>query len=238
VDETISLTEEVELRAAGQGYVMTTRPGKAKLWRSDGGRVGAIAYVPFESALTYELDAEGRALSIRGFEDVIERVMKMAINDEERQAAPSVTPAVLEAARISEWQGMVADWHGVEGCIGEVINGESELPLPTGAVKFTSATRVAGYVDCPLGRCLELDERYDSDAGAMESWLSGSVLKPMAAAVSKSQLSGSVKTVLDPQTLRLVSIRGQRTLGLSVEVAGQALPAKLVESQQHDFEYH
>jgi hypothetical protein len=236
VRETIVVRSDVELRQTGETYVVHTTPAPAQLWRADGATISPLAYVALELPLVYELDAAGMVQEVRGNETITARLQAAARDPDELRAAAAITPEVLQETRKAEWDGLFGDWSGAEGCIGDVVASDSEMPLPTGPITFQTVTEVSGYQACPLGRCVTIESHFDTDTQALASFLETRVFKPRVNLL-KTEVFGSIIIVTEPSTLRTVSLESERTIRLVLDEGKGANATTLLERQRHTFAY-
>jgi hypothetical protein len=234
--ETVRRTELVVIRRSPDGYVMTTSPEPAVVLH-DSKPAGAMAHVPFETALTYRLDANGRVLTIEGFQGIEERMLQAARTDAEREAAARATAYGFERERRLEWAELLGDGAQPKGCIGEAHVTEAKLQLSHGPTRYYRAVRPSGFVDCALGsQCLALEQRYDDSRMMLDGWLEGVWMK-RGRSMSKPFVAGSAKIVLDPATMRLASGEAKRELNVVESDSRRRVTTTSYEKLRHRFEY-
>jgi hypothetical protein len=156
-------------------------------------------------ALTYQLDARGHR-----------------------------SPAEASSSRLdASWNALVGELNGLGGCVGDAHVQQAELKLTEGSVHYWHALRVNGFVDCAVGRCLQLERRENSDPYVLKGWLQAFPVKP-ALHRGKSRMQGHMTVSLDPSTLRLVSVEAGRVVTV---VAGDGAEVTVSEEEQHSFTY-
>lgn len=139
----------------------------------------------------------------------------------------------LDAQREAAWNGLVEELNGLEGCVGDAHVKQADMKLTNGSVHYWSALRVSGFVDCQLGRCLRLERRENSDPYVLKGWLEDFAVKPVMHR-GESRLRGQMTVVVDPSTLRLVSVDADREIAV-VPSDGNEITTR--EDERHSFRY-
>lgn len=254
---TISTTSEIELVRKGDGYKMTIRPEPPMEIR--GGQQAPMQSNPLMQAIenavfTYTLDADGRMLSVTGYEEVLARVrqitdaLQQQLPDAQRerftQATEAVrqmlTPEALLNRMRAEWGGRVADFAGAELEIGETLISESDFPLPYGGtVRYFNAVKLEEMVPCDSGQCARIAYRYNTDPSALEEFV-GRTLEGMGGpAPTEARIWGGGSRLIDPETLLIQSETQRRTIVMSMQSRnGRTFTVEREETREYSYDYN
>jgi hypothetical protein len=236
VSETIRRSEQVVLRRTSEGYVMTTTPERVVVLR-DSEPAGAMAHLPLEAALVYRLDANGRVLSIEGFQGIASRMLQAARTDEERELAARATERDFEIARELEWGELIGIASKPRGCMGEAHLTQAQLRLPGGPIRYYRAVRATRFVDCELsGKCLAIEQRYDDSRMKIDGWIDDFWVK-RGHAMDEPFVTGSSNVVLDPATMRVAGAEAERELNVVRSSPGERVTTTTYEELRHAFIY-
>ncbi len=184
---------------------------------------------------TYVISKGGEATEIRGYSEV-ESVIKATLPPELAKAvAPLLNEAALAARDKAEWNARYADFAEGTFKIGAVVDAKTPYQLPNGEkIEYTIRTRLPGWTDCPAGRCVRIEQVFESDAQALARLVDGFV-NNVAAGVSGTattrpplpkagptvRISGSMTRIIDPKTMLIYSERMERTVTMPFQIPGQ-----------------
>lgn len=190
---------------------------------------GLLAQVPFTSIIS----ADGALTEIKGFAEV-ESLVKSKLPP---QLAEALAPVLSESALVnrgrSEWNARYADFAGAKMKIGDSIDVQAPQPLPGGgALTYTIRTTFPRWETCPVGRCVRIEQIYESDAAALAQMATGISQRVLAATSAPSSLAvsadaggsrvtGSLSRLIDPSTMIIYSERVERTLVMQMQIPGK-----------------
>lgn len=241
-DVSESTTDGV-FRKTGDGYEFTTRLEQATLTRNGQPTSDPVTPQLVGLDVVYRIGADGSLQGIRGFD----RLEQMVLKAVPRQMAAALAPVVSEAAMVAreqaEWNGRYYDFADGEFAVGDVIDVKAPFQLPNGqAIDYVIRTRIRGYVGCPAGRCVKVEQFYESDTQALAQMVTGmvqAVAGDEAPSVGHVRVTGSLVRVIDPPTMRIYSERLQRTLHLPLEIPGRGIvPSMLREQRDYGYTYY
>lgn len=254
---TIGTTNEIHLVGTDDGYTMTIRPEAPVEIR--GGQEAPIQSNPLTAAvenavLTYTLDADGRLLTVTGYEEVLARVgeitdaMEEQLSDRQRrrfaETASAVrnmlTPEVLLNRMRVEWSGRIADFAGAELEVGETITSESDFPLPYGGtIRYFNAVRLEELVPCGEKQCAKIVYSYDTDADALSDFVGRTLEGTGGPAPSDARVSGGGSRVIDPDTLLIHSETQRRTIVMQVtsRQRDRTFTIRREETREYTYDY-
>ncbi|MBZ8142612.1 hypothetical protein CLD22_22265 [Rubrivivax gelatinosus] len=182
---------------------------------------------PFSATIS----AQGELTEVRGFAEV-EALLRATWPPEQAAAlAAVVNEATLAARARSDWNGRYARFAGATVQIGDVFDVQAPQPLPTGgSLTYTIRTSFPRWEPCPSGRCVRVEQVYESDSAALAEItnqlarrLAGasSATAPAAATPGPSaRITGSLSRLIDPATMLIHSERIERTLVLPLQGPG------------------
>jgi len=186
--------------------------------------LSVLAGVPYKATIS----EQGEMLAISGFAEV-EAALRASLPPAQAAAvAPLVNEAALVSRERSEWNARYAEFAGAVVKVGDVFDVEAPQPLPTGgSLTYTVRTRIPGWEPCPTGRCVRVEQVYESDAAALAQMTQDLTRKlveasggPPAPAPSPSagtaRITGSLSRLIDPRTMLIHAERVERTLTLPV----------------------
>lgn len=196
--------------------------------------------------VTYVISAEGEATAIRGF-DGFDTLLKSRLPPQIAAAlAPLINERVLVQRETAEWNARYAEFAGGKFRIGEVIDADAPQTLPTGeTLRYTVRTSFPRWESCPAGRCVRIEQIYESDATALAQTaarLTGQLMagtsQPAPAAPAAAQISGSLTRLIDPQTMLIYTEQVRRTLTMRVQLPDRGLvPMVQEESRTYTYTY-
>jgi hypothetical protein len=198
---------------------------------------------------TYVVSAGGEAISIKGFGE-IEALIKSTMPAQLASAlAPILNEATLVAQQKTEWNARYADFADGKFRIGDVIDVEAPQLLPNGTtITYTIRTKFPRWESCAAGKCIRLEQVYESDAAELARMAEG-VTTRVAEAVSMApptpqspksaaRITGSLSRLIDPKTMLIYSEQVKRTISMQLQVPGKgAVPTVQEESRTYSYAY-
>ncbi len=119
--------------------------------------------------VTYELDADGKLVEIRGFEGLFEEFMASLPAGLPPNIAEVVNEQAFRNKTVQEWQGRIGQFVGADVEIGELWATVDEMPLPTGeSMAFYSLTKFAEQVKFDGADCVRIEFSYNTDADELK----------------------------------------------------------------------
>jgi hypothetical protein len=239
-------TSEGTFKRSGDGYEYALRVVSTTMQRDGQTVTDPITALLAKLQATYVLSPAGEALEIKGYSELA-ALLQSSLPP---QVAAAIAPVINETAMVNrdkaEWNGRYAGFSGVRFKIGDAFDSESSYPLPTGGqIIYKVRTTFAGWEPCPAGRCVRIEQVYDSDSAAMADLASAVAARvteaasaPVASKVTSARISGALTRVVDPRTLLIHSERVQRTIRLLANVHGSgALPSTQEETRLYTYTY-
>jgi hypothetical protein len=232
-DEAESRTSGV-FKRSGEGYEYTPKTLSATL-RRNGTRIGdPVTALLAKLEPRYTLTADGVATAVTGLGEV-DKLLKASVPANVAAAlATVINEETLATQQLVEWNARYGDFAGGTFTIGQVLDGEVPQPLPNGeTLTYTVRTTFPRWEDCPAGRCVRVEQVYESDAQALATMATGVANRVIAAAAASapptsltsspgSRVSGSLSRLVDPKTMLIYSERLQRTISMRIASPGKA----------------
>ena len=193
--------------------------------------------------VTYLISPEGEATAIQGFED-LDALLKSRLPPQVAAAlAPLINERTLVQKEKAEWNARYAEFAGGKFRLGEVIDTEAPQALPTGeTLRYTVRTSFPRWESCPAGRCVRIEQVYESDAAAltqMAARVTGQLLTgtPQPAPVpTTARISGSLSRLIDPKTMLIYSEQVRRNLTMRVQLPDRGL-VPMVDEEVRTYTY-
>ena len=229
-----------------QGYSVIAKPISFTMTQDGQPVEDPITSFIQNMTLTYELDAEGQLLEMRGFEGLIEKLEESLPIELPPQMASLLNEETLVNKSIQEWNARVGSFVGVDVEIGDVWAGVEEVPLPFGgeSMKFYSVTKFAEQVVFDNVDCVRLEFAFNTDAEELTDFM-GDVLGALteiveteeAPSVSNSEVVGKGERIIDPTTMLIYSETVERTIKTAMTVPGrEAVEMIVVEKREYGYE--
>ena len=198
---------------------------------------------------TYVVSSAGEAISIKGFGEM-EALIKSTVPAQLAAAlAPFLNEATLVGQQKAEWNARYADFANGKFRIGDVIDVEAPQQLPDGTtITYTIRTRFPRWESCAAGKCIRLEQVYESDAAELARMAEGlatrvaeavSIARP-ASQLPKSaaRITGSLSRLIDPKTMLIYSEQVKRTISMQLQVPGKGtVPTVQEESRTYLYSY-
>jgi hypothetical protein len=172
--------------------------------------------------LTFDLDADGRAKHVRGYEPLeaaLHKVFPRTAGPALHQLAEGVSQAD-EQQRLKMWNDRVGVLAGRTAELGKPLGYELEVTGPSGeTIKVHGEARPTRREKCGDAECVRLEFAYDSDAAALKSfatsesglaWVSGRPSEPTKS--DAVEVNGGGWRLVDPQTLIIHGELEERTV--------------------------
>lgn len=236
-------TTDGRFRKVAGGYEYATRLDEATMTRNGQPVSDPLTPQLLGLDVTYLVGGDGQLLGVRGFDVLEKRVLKALPPQMVPALAPLVSAAALTGREQAEWNARYADFADGEFAIGDVIDVKAPYALPDGSsIEYVIRTRFPGYVACPAGRCVKVEQVYESDAQALAAMVMGmtqAVAPDEAPHVGGVRITGSLVRIIDPATMRIYSERLQRTLHMPLQVPGRGAVASMVrERREYGYTYY
>jgi len=193
-----------------------------------------LAKVPYTAIVS----AEGEMVEIQGMGEVSRLATTSLPPAMAAALAPVLNEATLTNLAKAEWNGRIAEFHGLSVQIGDVLDGEAEQALPTGgSLRYTIRTRFPRFEPCGPRQCVRVEQVYESDAAALAA-MADEMTQRLASAAAGSapagtaapavstpapgaaRVSGTLTRLVDAETLQIYQERLDRTIVLPLNVPG------------------
>ena len=236
---------KVTIDKTPEGYSVTSMPISVTMTQD-----GKLVEDPILSFLqnitvTYELDADGQLIKIRGFEGTIEK-LKASLP---AGLPPTVAALLSEETFINgasqEWDARIGSYVGMDGEIGDVWAGVEETPTPMGGtMAFYSVTRLAEQVKFDDVDCVRLEFSFNTDAEELKH-IMGDVWEDLAEmvdmeavpSVSSTKIAGKGERTIDPATMLIYSETVERTMKMMMAIPGQGeVEMTSVDKREYGYE--
>lgn len=229
-----------------QGYSVIEKPISFTMTQDGQPVEDPITSFVQNMTLTYELDAEGQLLEMRGFEGLIEKLEESLPIELPPQMASLLNEETLVNKSIQEWNARVGSFIGVDVEIGDVWAGVEEVPLPFGgeSMKFYSVTKFAEQVMFDNVDCVRLEFAFNTDAEELKDFM-GDMLEALTEiveteetpSVTNSEVVGKGERIIDPTTMLIYSETVERTIKTAMTVPGRgAVEMIVVEKREYGYE--
>ena len=161
--DTITIANHLLFTRTGTGYELLSTPDSITVTR-DGQRLDdPVTSVLAHTPITYVLDSNGQAVTVRGFENVLAEVSADGKQlPENLQKALDVS--MLNAGALTEWDTRVGSMVGMELRVGKTAHSVKEHVLPDGrrfplyqVMKITDTFQVNGHLCARLYRIADTD---------------------------------------------------------------------------------
>jgi hypothetical protein len=181
-DETVATLRGV-FRKVGAGYEYSPRIVSNQMRRNGQPLTDPMAGLLMKIEPTYVIGAGGQAQEIRGYAHA-EKMFQEALPPPLFAAvSPMFTEAAIVEREKAEWNSRYADFAGAEFAIGDAIDAKAPYRLPNGEpIEYTIRTSFPRWEDCPAGRCVRVEQIYESDARALAQMAQGLTEGVLAAA--------------------------------------------------------
>lgn len=248
-DEAESRTSGVFKRTAN-GFEYAPKTLSASLRRNGSPVNDPVLTVLSKLQPRYTLSADGEALAIAGFENVSTLLTSSVPPPVAAAMASLVNEEVLVGQQRAEWNARYADYTGGKFTIGDVIDAEVPQPLPNGeTITYTVRTSFPRWEPCPAGRCVRLEQVFESDAEALTKMATGVANRVIAAASAaapplssgpKSRVTGSLSRLIDPNTMLIYAERLERTITMQIVSSPGKKPeeVRMDETRVYSYTYH
>ena len=234
------------------GWDLVARPLSVEMTR-DGQRVDNPMLKLMTGIETVcRIDPDGNLLTIEGYEQFL--------SDMETQMEPAVFQALasvltvdaMEARDRAEWDGRISGYLGAEVSVGDTFESESTFQLPDQSViTYQTITTIAGFEPCPAGRCVRIEQTYDSQSENLAKFasevanevadhvqgdddLDNQVAKPDLATAS---ISGRVSRLVHPETMTFFEESIERDMNFGNAKASVLSASGLKETKTYEFVY-
>jgi hypothetical protein len=226
--EAFEIKERVLVRRTPGGYSMESRVVSMNA-TSDGKRI--LSNLPARlnrTPITYDLDANGQLLSVRGHERAIQTLTQALPPKAAEAMGLLMTAESVEQKARAEWDARVGSYAGMEARIGDSWRGTQELPLPDGGMApFEVSTTLAAAVPCGDRKCVRIEFTTASDSPAIRRMLSSMIQRlatafPVAgqASFEDVEMTTAGARIVEPETLDLLAETITRTIKMRVKVPG------------------
>lgn len=237
---------KINIKKAGSGFIITMT-SISVLMKRDGQIVNnPILDVMKDVVVTYEVDANGKLLRIRGYENVLERAKIPLPSAVIQSIAPLLSEEALVNKAKTEWSGRIEDFSDATVKIGDVFTASLPFLLPTGeSITYYTVIKIAGQEKCGTRTCLKIETAYNSKPEALAKFAGKVIDKIMSEAKSKervavsgAEINGEVERLIDPETMLIYSETINRTIKMQVEIPGQGKANTVSEEKRvYSYEY-
>jgi hypothetical protein len=199
-------------------YHITNRPISAEMKRDGQPVTDPVLKALLDVVIVYRISAEGRMLAIEGFEGLEDKLGK---------TLPEGTfdPERIMASGTAEWNGRVGNLAGRTVSIGDVLVGNSTLPLPNGQkMEYKLHTEIARLEPCGEKSCVVIATHYQNTEAEGD--------------VGGASILGEGERLLDPNTMLVYRETIQRTLEATGNVPGRGeVTTRSIERREYSYEY-
>lgn len=239
---------KITIQRTSDGYEVEVTPLSMTMSRNGQVVNNPTTLVLLDTIVRYKLDSDGRLLTIRGYETVLDR-MQQVLPPAAVQALGAVFgEEALIKKETAEWNGRIGSFLGQRAKVGDVFTGTEAFPLPTGGtVAYYSVTEIAEETKCGGEHdCVRIRFTYNTDAETLGQTV-GTVLSDVSKAVGASDVApgisgveiiGSGERLIDPRAMLIYSETRIRTIKMLMDVPGQArVPTTMQETKEYSFAY-
>ncbi len=248
LDESVSTTK-ITISKTSSGWDVLVEPKSISIKRNGEEIDNPMVNLLSSAVIMYKLDPVGNIVDINGYEAFIETISKQIPPQVFQQLAPVLNIDALKAKETAEWNGRIGDYLGAEVKVGDAFVANSPYQLPDGAtINYNITTNIAAIEPCAGKKCVHIKQTYNSQADNVAK-MSGKIVNNVATAMeseiqastsenNSAYISGSVKRVIDPNTMLIYEEENKRIIEMKVDVPGVGLvPIKMTETRVYEFQY-
>lgn len=187
------------------------------------------------------LDADGRLLSVEGYELVFDIIEKKFPPEVGQQLSKMINVEDLIRKEKAEWDGRFGNFIGIGFNIGDILLAVNDYSLPGGeeltyytGMEFTGTEKKEGV------NCVKVAFKYNTDADALASFINmkTEAFKASMDEVSDVEMQGEGLRLIDPETMLIYSESISRDILMDMSVPGKGMvKTHIKETEEHDFDY-
>jgi hypothetical protein len=173
-----------------------------------------------------DLDSEGKVTDLHGYDAVIKDLLAALPPETRQQMEKVLTVESFRERETADWKGRVADFVGLEVEQGQVIESDTEFPLPSGALKFKTLTRFSKIENRGGRPMVTIHFAYAADGAGAKAMMER-VLKDIAGLnnglefkVDEPTVQGGGERVIDASTMTIETETIARTIAMPMDVPG------------------
>ncbi len=248
-DEVIAVTR-TKINKTTTGWTVLTTPLSVDMTRNGEPVTSSpVMDILSRTAITYELDADGALVAIKGFDSVLSELSAQFSPEVADALAPMLNLEALEARTQAEWEGRIGGFVGNEVVVGDIFEGDSPFELPNGkSIVFQTTTTIEGTEPCGGTTCVRIKQVYTTDAteaGKLANAVVNEVSKQAAPGASlpemdamSGSISGQLTRLIDATTMLIYAEQSERTIEFVTGFSGsEPETSKMVESRVYEYEY-
>ena len=192
-------------------------------------RDGKVVEDPFTKVLVgrrlvSDIASNGELKDVHGYDELVRDLLAQVPAEARPTMEKVMTTENLREREKAEWNGRIAEFVGKEAKEGDIWDAESEVPLPTGAVKFTTATRVSKVEEKDGRPMVTINFAYGADGTAAKAMMDR-VLKDLAGlaqgleiATEEPSITGGGVRVVDASTMTIERETVSRVISMPVDI--------------------
>ncbi len=235
----------VSMHRDGDGYRLEETLVSSRMTQN-----GEVVHHPVSEAMqgltvSFRVDAHGRLLGIDGYAGLAEKVAALVSPALAAALAPMVSEQAMLARQVAEWNGRIGDYAGVDFSLGDAIEGEASVTLPSGRpMVYTTRIWFPDTEPCGETTCVRVEQRYDSDDPALSEH-SGEVVSGIydaldapAPEIDGQRIAGRVSRLIDPRTMLIYREASKRVITMTMDIPGGGKgPARFTQERHYAYAY-
>jgi hypothetical protein len=221
------------------GYLVVAKLESFESMRDGRIRTDPLGELLIGVEVTYRVGEDGALQEIEGLAGIAEKAAAALPAPEDGAPAPALDEKILVARERAEWAERIGELAGATVAIGSSVEGETPYVLPNGVeIVYRTHTTFARFEPCGRARCVRVEQLFHSDPAVLASLVSGGPAPAREAEPAGPAVSGSIRRLVDPDTMLLHGEELARTVVLRIEVAERGfVPVRLVERRRYEFAY-
>ncbi|HXC52442.1 MAG TPA: hypothetical protein VN634_16285 [Candidatus Limnocylindrales bacterium] len=227
---------------APTGYKVKTTIKSVDMTRDGKPAVDPVSKLLAGREFTMDVQSNGKASDVHGYDDFIDAVLASVPAEVRTMVSKSLNADSMANREIMEWNSRVGDFVGKQAEAGDVWEGDSEYPLPTGPVKFKSLTRISKIEDRAGHPIVTLNFTYAADGAATRKMMDDvqKGLKPLTKGIEvkigEPSIQGTGERVIDASTMSIERESISRTITMPMDVPEKGR-ATMVRTETHEYKF-
>jgi hypothetical protein len=220
-----TIVSRTTISKSDKGFIFKTEPQTIILSQNEQEVKNSLAKIIQNSVVTIDADSQGKILSLKGYEDLEERLSKEFPEKQVKTLLGTVNVNSLSKQAADEWDRRLSGLVGRKLNIGQRwIEMKSEVLATGEKVVYYQMSSVKGKEKCGPKECVRIRYDYTTDRKSLEL-IYGSKSQALSAedqeeaqaiAQSPNKIKGWSETVLDPNTMIIYLENLLRTINLGI----------------------
>ncbi|HOO57610.1 MAG TPA: DMP19 family protein [bacterium] len=190
------------------------------------------------------LDADGKLLSIEGYESMFDIIKEKFPPEVGRRLSALIDVELLTQKEKTEWDGRIGSFVGIGFNVGDILLASDNFNMPPARqVKYYTGIEFSEMEACEDKECVRIRFKYNTDAGNLASFLNMKLdeFKDPADEIPEAsgiEISGEGSRLIDPDTMLIYSETISRDIKTEMIIPGSgAVETRIKETEEHRFDY-